>query len=72
MSHNDLRRSLQGLRALHQRLPKKLITMEETPNGQGVTLATFSATGNCTGCALCPSQAGRSLHRQFVAGDLRC
>lgn len=33
--------------------PKKLISMAETPNSQGVTLALFSNPEQCNGCALC-------------------
>lgn len=33
--------------------PKKLVSMSETPNSLGFTLAIFSDTGKCTGCSLC-------------------
>ncbi|MDD2365111.1 MAG: 4Fe-4S binding protein [Desulfuromonadaceae bacterium] len=33
--------------------PKKLVSMSETPNSLGYTVATFSSPEKCTGCALC-------------------
>lgn len=33
--------------------PKKLVSMSETPNSLGYTVATFRRADNCTGCALC-------------------
>ncbi len=33
--------------------PKKLVTMSETPNSLGYTVAIFNSCGACTGCALC-------------------
>lgn len=33
--------------------PKKLVTMSETPNTLGYTVAVFTDDGTCTGCALC-------------------
>lgn len=33
--------------------PKKLVTMSETPNSQGFTVAIFSDPEKCTGCSLC-------------------
>lgn len=33
--------------------PKKLVTMNETPNTLGYTVAVFTEDGTCTGCALC-------------------
>jgi len=33
--------------------PKNLITLEDTPNSLGYTLAVFSNPEKCTGCALC-------------------
>lgn len=33
--------------------PKKLVTMSDTPNSQGLTMAVFSDPEKCTGCALC-------------------
>jgi 2-oxoglutarate ferredoxin oxidoreductase subunit delta len=33
--------------------PKKLVTMSDTPNNQGFTVAVFSDPEKCTGCSLC-------------------
>jgi len=33
--------------------PKKLVTMSDTPNNQGFTVAVFSDQQKCTGCSLC-------------------
>ena len=33
--------------------PKKLVTMSDTPNSQGLTVAVFSGAEKCTGCSLC-------------------
>lgn len=33
--------------------PKKLVSMSDTPNTLGYTVATFSGAEKCTGCALC-------------------
>lgn len=33
--------------------PQKLITLSETPNSVGYTVAIFSEPKKCTGCALC-------------------
>jgi 2-oxoglutarate ferredoxin oxidoreductase subunit delta len=33
--------------------PKKLVTMSDTTNSQGLTVAVFSGPEKCTGCALC-------------------
>jgi len=33
--------------------PGKLVTMSDTPNSSGYTVARFSGAEKCTGCALC-------------------
>ncbi len=33
--------------------PHKLVTMSETPNSLGYTIALFTNLDKCTGCALC-------------------
>ena len=33
--------------------PKKLVTMSETSNSLGFTVAVFSGQEKCTGCTLC-------------------
>ena len=33
--------------------PKKLVTLSDTPNNQGFTVAVFCDSGMCSGCALC-------------------
>jgi 2-oxoglutarate ferredoxin oxidoreductase subunit delta len=33
--------------------PKKLVTLRDTPNSQGFTVAVFSDPEKCSGCALC-------------------
>lgn len=33
--------------------PKKLVSMSETPNSLGYTVAIFSGSEQCTGCSLC-------------------
>lgn len=33
--------------------PKKLVTLSETPNSMGYTVALFSDPAACSGCALC-------------------
>ena len=33
--------------------PKKLVTLSNTPNSQGLAVAVFSDPEKCTGCSLC-------------------
>ena len=33
--------------------PQKLVTLKDTPNSMGYTVAVFSGPEKCTGCALC-------------------
>ena len=33
--------------------PKQLVSMSDTPNSLGFTVAVFSGAEKCTGCALC-------------------
>ena len=33
--------------------PGKLVSLSDTPNNMGYTVAVFSEPRNCTGCALC-------------------
>lgn len=33
--------------------PRKLVSLSDTPNSMGYTIAVFSEPGKCTGCALC-------------------
>ncbi len=33
--------------------PQKLVSMSDTPNSMGYTMATFSGPEKCTGCSLC-------------------
>ena len=33
--------------------PKKLVSLSETPNSLGFTVAVFSGPEMCTGCAMC-------------------
>jgi len=33
--------------------PKKLVSLSDTPNSQGYTIALFCDSGRCTGCTLC-------------------
>lgn len=33
--------------------PKKLVSMSDTPNCTGFTVAVFSGPEQCTGCSLC-------------------
>jgi 2-oxoglutarate ferredoxin oxidoreductase subunit delta len=33
--------------------PKKLVTLSETPNSLGFTVAVFTEPEKCTGCSLC-------------------
>ncbi|MDD2542235.1 MAG: 4Fe-4S binding protein [Desulfuromonadaceae bacterium] len=33
--------------------PKKLVSMSDTPNSTGFTVAVFSGPEQCTGCSLC-------------------
>ena len=33
--------------------PKKLVTLSDTPNSMGYTVAVFTGPEKCTGCALC-------------------
>ena len=33
--------------------PQKLVTLSDTPNSMGYTVAVFNGPEKCTGCALC-------------------
>ncbi|NJD92057.1 MAG: 4Fe-4S dicluster domain-containing protein [Geobacter sp.] len=33
--------------------PQKLVTLSDTPNSMGYTVAVFTGPEKCTGCALC-------------------
>ena len=33
--------------------PQKLVTLKDTPNSMGYTVAVFTGPEKCTGCALC-------------------
>jgi 2-oxoglutarate ferredoxin oxidoreductase subunit delta len=33
--------------------PRKLVSLSDTPNAMGYTVAVFSSQDKCTGCALC-------------------
>ena len=33
--------------------PRKLVSLSDTPNPMGYTIAVFSDQSKCTGCALC-------------------